>query len=191
MRLDASAYKMCVATFPSPLNRTARSRRAGPRARRLPDQLAWETLSRSAREGGEQLQITNPFARPQIASSVKYGWKLRLPLWNLTSGPTRSAGMSASTDSAAKPRKSAERSKAVARCPHLICPAPYQRPESAQPRHRAHAPAMPGPAPFRTFRQPDVDGSAGCKADTCDKQLCLRKIYQRDARAGLRLMQRR
>ena len=55
MRLDASAYKMCVATFPSPLNRTARSRRAGPRARRLPDQLAWETLSRSAREGGEQL----------------------------------------------------------------------------------------------------------------------------------------
>jgi hypothetical protein len=52
MRLDASAYKMCVATFPSPLNRTARSRRAGPRARRLPDQLAWETLSRSAREGG-------------------------------------------------------------------------------------------------------------------------------------------
>ena len=53
MRLDASAYKMCVATFPSPLNRTARSRRAGP----LPDQLAWETLSRSAREGGEQLPV--------------------------------------------------------------------------------------------------------------------------------------
>jgi hypothetical protein len=46
---------MCVVTFPSRLNRTARSRRAGPRARRPPDQLAWQTLSRSAREGGEQL----------------------------------------------------------------------------------------------------------------------------------------
>jgi len=43
---------------PSRLNRTARSRRAGPRARRPPDQLAWQTLSRSAREGGgEQLPI--------------------------------------------------------------------------------------------------------------------------------------
>jgi hypothetical protein len=63
MRLDASAYKMCVATFPSPLNRTARSRRAGPRARRLPDQLAWETLSRSAREGGEQLPLERLFGK--------------------------------------------------------------------------------------------------------------------------------
>jgi hypothetical protein len=52
MRSYASAYKMCVATFPSRLNRTARSRRAGPRARRPPDQLAWQTSSRSAREGG-------------------------------------------------------------------------------------------------------------------------------------------
>ena len=45
MRSYASAYKMCVVTFPSRLNRTARSRRAGPRARRPPDQLAWQTLS--------------------------------------------------------------------------------------------------------------------------------------------------
>jgi len=39
-----------------------------------------------------QVEITNPFARPQIASSVKYGWKLRLPLWNLTSEIGRNVG---------------------------------------------------------------------------------------------------
>src|SRR6476659_1822941 len=108
-----------------------------------------------------QVEITNPFARPQIASSVKYGWKLRLPLWNLTSGPTRSAGMSASTDSVAKPRKSAEQGKAVARCHHLICPAPYQRPESAQPRHRAHAPATARTCPLAVIpsTSPEVSHS--------------------------------
>jgi len=47
----ASAYKMCVPTLSKLLNATARSRRAGPRACRLPDQLAWETLPGSAREG--------------------------------------------------------------------------------------------------------------------------------------------
>jgi hypothetical protein len=56
MRSYASAYKMCVVTFPSRLNRTARSRRAGPRARRPPDQLAWQTLSLLPERGGEQLQ---------------------------------------------------------------------------------------------------------------------------------------
>src|SRR5260370_26091007 len=55
MRSYASAYKMCGRRFPSRLNRTARSSRAGPRARRPPNQLAWETLPGSAREGGEQL----------------------------------------------------------------------------------------------------------------------------------------
>jgi hypothetical protein len=39
--------------------------------------------------------------------------------------------MSASTDSAAKHQKSARESKAAARHHDLICPAPYQRPESA------------------------------------------------------------
>ena len=38
--------------------------------------------------------------------------------------------MSASTDSAAKHQKSARESKAAARHHDLICPAPYQRPES-------------------------------------------------------------
>src|SRR5437667_5281861 len=47
----ASAYKMCVPTLSKLLNATARSRRAGRRACRLPDQLAWETLPGSAREG--------------------------------------------------------------------------------------------------------------------------------------------
>src|SRR5437870_4601077 len=41
--------------FPSPLNRTARSRRASPHARRLPEQLACETLPGSTPRGGEQL----------------------------------------------------------------------------------------------------------------------------------------
>src|SRR5438034_10883343 len=42
--------------FPSPLNRTARSRRASPHARRLPEQLACETLPGSTPRGGEQLR---------------------------------------------------------------------------------------------------------------------------------------
>src|ERR1700726_688224 len=61
----------------------------------------------------------------------KHGCKLSLPLWNLTSVLARSAAMSASTDSAAKHQKSARESKAAARHHDLICPAPYQRPESA------------------------------------------------------------
>src|SRR5437667_6469221 len=52
----ASAYKMCVPTLSKLLNATARSRRAGPRACRLPDQLAWETLPGSAREGVSSYQ---------------------------------------------------------------------------------------------------------------------------------------
>lgn len=74
----------CVSRrFPSRLNRTARSRRAGPRARRPPDQLAWQTLSRSAREGGEQLlwlslliaapvaaQTTSPSKSPAPAAAT-------------------------------------------------------------------------------------------------------------------------
>src|ERR1700730_897115 len=60
----------------------------------------------------------------------KHGCKLSLPLWNLTSVLARSAAMSASTDSAAKHQKSARESKAAARHHDLICPAPYQRPES-------------------------------------------------------------
>src|ERR1700680_4918329 len=55
--------------FPSRLNRTARSRRAGPRARRPPDQLAWQTLSRSAREGGEQLQLLSDLTSVEYLQS--------------------------------------------------------------------------------------------------------------------------
>src|SRR5271169_425123 len=40
----------------SVINGSAQSCRPGPRARRLPDQLAWEALPGSARDGGEQLQ---------------------------------------------------------------------------------------------------------------------------------------
>src|SRR5713101_875110 len=57
MRSYASAYKMCVVTFPSRLNRTARSRRAGPRARRPPDQLAGRRYRVLPERGGEQLRI--------------------------------------------------------------------------------------------------------------------------------------
>jgi hypothetical protein len=52
-----------------------------------------------------------PFARPQLASSVKYGCnRARRVVW-----ADRSAAMSASTDSAAKHQKSVDVSKAAAR----------------------------------------------------------------------------
>jgi len=52
LRSHVFAYKMCVPTLPSRLNRTPRSRRAGPPARQLSNQPAWETLPGSAPKGG-------------------------------------------------------------------------------------------------------------------------------------------